>query len=213
MDTKSFLSSVEKKAYRTFYKDGLMDMFFGLLLIGAGFNVLRLRIGMDTSPLITLSVILLIPAFILSRLLITRPRLGYVEFGESRKKRKVIALLIAVITQLFFGFLLWTSFTGRGNDQLMQRFINPYTEFIFLVIVFSLIGYLIDYNRFYLIGFAAGIGLCLSDTFKNITTATLTASLAFGIAGLFLTISGLLLFIRFLREYPKTGITPDYEKK
>ena len=99
MDTKSFLSSVESKAYRTFYKDGLMDMFFGLLLIGVGFNVLRLRMGMDTSLLITLSVILLIPAFIFSRLLITRPRMGYVKFGENRKKRKMIALLIAIITQ------------------------------------------------------------------------------------------------------------------
>jgi hypothetical protein len=213
MDTKSFLSSVESKAYRTFYKDGLMDMFFGLLLIGVGFNVLRLRMGMDTSLLITLSVILLIPAFILSRFLITRPRMGYVKFGENRKKRKVIALLIAIITQLFFGFLLWTSFTGRFNDLLMQKFINPYTEFIFLVIVFSLIGYLIDYNRFYLIGFTVGIGMCLSDTFENTITAMLTASLAFGITGLFMTVYGLFLFIRFLREYSKPGTTPDYEKK
>jgi hypothetical protein len=213
MDTKSFLSSIENRAYRTFYKDGLMDMFFGLLLIGVGYNVLRLRMGMDTSTLITITVILLIPAFLLSRIYITRPRLGYVKFGEKRKKRKVLALLTAIIIQLFFGFLLWTSFTGRINDQILQKLINPYTEFILLVIVFSLIGYLIDYNRFYLIGFAVGTGLCLSDTFENMTTAMLTAILGFGIAGIFLTVSGLLLFIHFLREYPEQGITPDYEKK
>lgn len=212
MNTKSFLRSIESKAYRTFYKDGLTDMFFGLLLIGVGFNVLRLRMGMDASLLITFSVILLIPAFILSRIYITRPRLGYVKFGEKRKKRKALALVIAILTQLLFGFLLWTSFTGRVNDQLLQKFINPYTEFISLILVFSLIGYLIDYNRFYLIGFAAGIGLCLSHIFEN-TIAILTASLSFGVVGLLLTVCGLVLFVRFLREYPKPVITPDHEKK
>jgi hypothetical protein len=190
-----------------------MDMFFGLLLIGVGSNVLRLRMGMDTSLLITLSVILLIPAFILSRIFITIPRLGYVKFGEKRKKRKAIALIIAIITQLFFGFLLWTSFTGRINDQVAQKFINPYTQFILLVIVFSLIGYLIDYNRFYLIGFATGTGLFLSHIFENTTYTILTASLSFGIAGLFLTVYGLVLLVRFLKQYPKQVITPDYEKK
>ena len=55
--------------------------------------------------------------------------------------------------------------------------------------------------------------MCLSDTFENATKAMLTASLAFGITGLFMTVYGLFLFIRFLREYSKPGTTPDYEKK
>jgi hypothetical protein len=213
MDTKSFLGSIENKAYRSFYKDGLMDMFFGLILIGVGLNVLRLQMGMDTSLFITLAVMLLIPAFLLARLLITRPRLGYVKFREKRKKRKALALIIAIITQILFGFLLWTSFTGRGNDALLQKLINPYTEFIFIVIVFSLIGWLIDYNRFYLIGFAAGTGLQLSEVFENSTASVVCVYLSFGLAGIFLTILGLILFIRFLREYPVPGEKANYEKE
>lgn len=213
METKTFLSSVESKAYRTFYTDGLMDIFFGLLLIGVGCNVLRLRMGMDTSTLITLAVLLLIPAFILSRLYITRPRLGYVRFGEKRKRRKALALLIAVLTQMIFGFLLWMTFRNNSNDQLLQKFFNPYTEFFFIVIVFSLIGYLIDYNRLYLIGFAVGIGLRLSDALENVTQSVVVVSLSFGIAGLFLTALGLILLVRFLHDYPKPGIQTEHEKE
>lgn len=213
MDIKSFLGSVESKAYRTFYNDGLMDMFFGLILICIGFNVLRLRMGMDTSPYITFSILLLIPAFVLSRLFISRPRMGYVKFGEKRRRRKVLALLIAIIIQLLFGFLLWISVSGRINDLLMQKFFNPYTEFILLVIVFSLIGYLIDYNRFYLIGFAVGTGLRLSEIFKNSTISILTVYLSFSIAGIFLTTYGIILLVRFIRKYPKQESIAEYENK
>jgi hypothetical protein len=213
METKAFLSSVESKAYQTFYKDGLMDMFFGLILIGVGCNVLRLRMGIDTSMLITLAVLLLIPAFLLSRLYITRPRLGYVRFGQKRKRRKAVALFVAILIQLVFGFLLWMSLRGNDNNHLLQKFFNPYTEFILIVIVFSLIGYLIDYNRFYLIGFAVGIGLRLSDALENVTQSIVVVSLSFGIAGLFLTVLGLILFVRFLHDYPKPGIQTEYEKE
>ena len=213
MNDKSFLDSVESNAYRSFYKDGLMDMFFGLLLIGVGFNVLRLRMGMDTSIYITLAVILLIPAFLLSRLYITRPRLGYVKFGEKRKRRKILALIIAIVIQLIFGFLLWVSFTNHGNNILLEQFFNPYTEFLLIVIVFSLIGYLIDYNRFYLIGFATGTGLFLSEVFEKSTASVTIVYLSFGLAGIFLTVLGLVLFIRFLHDYPESRTTEEYEKK
>jgi hypothetical protein len=215
MNTKSFLYSVENKAYRSFYKDGLMDIFFGLLLIGVGLNILRLHMGMDTSRIITTAVILLIPGFILSRYFITRRRLGIANFGEKRKKRKALALLVAVIIQLFFGLLLWISFTGRISQTLsqFQNFINPYTQFILIAIVFSLIGYLIDYNRFYLIGFAAGTGLFLSHAIENNTASVVVVCLSFGLAGVFLTLNGVILLIRFLHEYPDPGQKAEYEKE
>lgn len=215
MDTKSFLDSVESKAYRSFYKDGLMDIFFGLLLIGVGLNVLRLRMGMDTSKFITYAVLLLIPAFILARRSITMRRLGYARFGEVRKKQKAIALLVAVITQLLFGFLLWTSFTDRIDPAVipLQKLINPYTEFVFIILVFSLIGYLIDYNRFYIVGFAVGTGLFLSHSFNDPDISILIVYLSFGLAGIFLTINGIIMLIRFLHEYPDPGQLDKYEKK
>jgi hypothetical protein len=215
MDTKSFLDSVESKAYRSFYKDGLMDIFFGLLLTGVGLNVLRLRLGMDTSKYITYAVLLLIPAFILARYFITRRRLGYASFGERRKKRKILAFIIAIIIQLLFGFLLWTSLKEPADTAAiqLQKYLNPYTEFIIIVLVFSLIGYLIDYNKFYIIGFAAGTGLFLSHAFLNPTVSRLTVYLSFGIAGTFLTINGIILLIRFLRQYPDPGKQYDHEKE
>jgi hypothetical protein len=204
MDSKSFLGSVESKAFKSFYKDGLMDIFFGLLLIGVGLNVVRLRMGMDTSKYITYAVLLLIPAFVLARFYITRQRLGFASFGGMRKRKKALAFFVAIIAQLFFGFLLWTSFTGRQDPAVipLQKFINPYTEFIFIVLVFSLIGWLINYNRFYLIGFAAGTGLFLSHSFDNPNANKLIVYLSFGIAGIFLAILGIILLVRFLREYP-----------
>jgi hypothetical protein len=215
MNTQSFLDSLESKAYRSFYKDGLMDLFFGLLLIGVGLNVLRLRMGIDTSKYITCAVLLLIPAFILARRFITLRRLGYASFGGMRKKRKALALLVAVIAQLLFGFLLWTSFEARTDPDVipLHKFINPYTQFVFITLVFSLIGYLIDYNRFYIIGFAVGTGLFLSHSFNNSNISILMVYLSFGLAGIFLTISGIIMLVRFLHKYPNPGQSDKYEKK
>jgi hypothetical protein len=214
MDTKSFLDSIESKAFRSFYKDGLMDIFFGLLLIGVGLNVLRLRMGMDTSRFITYAVLLLIPAFVLARRFITLRRLGYASFGKVRKKRKALALSVAVVAQLLFGFLLWTSLRGRVDTDVIQlnRFINPYTEFVFIILVFSLIGFLIDYNRFYIVGFAVGTGLFLTHSFNNPNISILIVYLSFGLAGFFLTVNGIILLIRFLHEYPNPG-QPDKDEE
>lgn len=213
MNNKSYLDSVESKAYRTFFKDGTMDMFFGLFLIGVGFNVLRLQLGKDTSNMITIAVLLLIPVYILSRIFITGPRLGYVKFGTRRKKRKTLALAVAIITQVVFGILFWTAFSGPVENPLFHRMINPFTLFVFIVLIFCLLAYLIDYNRFYLIGLAAGTGLFLVDFLSNKTASILTVSLSFGLAGIFLSVFGLILFLRFLNEYPKPKLTDHNEKE
>jgi len=76
-----------------------------------------------------------------------------------------------------------------------------------------LIGWLIDYNRFYLIGFAAGTGLFMSHSFDNPNTNILIVYLSFGIAGIFLTIHGIILLVRFLHEYPDPGQKTEYEKE
>jgi len=212
MKNKSYLDSVERKAYRTFFKDGTLDMFFGLFLIGVGANSLRLKLGIDTSNVITLSVLLLIPAFILTRIFITGPRFGYVKFGPARKKRKALALLVAIIAQVAFGILFLTAFYGPAENTIFQKMINPFTEFIFIVLIFNLLAYLIDFNRFYLIGLAAGTGLFLADLLTNRTASILTVSFSFGSVGLFLLLFGLIQFLRFLKEYPKQDVTVNYEK-
>jgi hypothetical protein len=213
MENNSYLDSVESKAYRTFFEDGTMDMFFGLFLIGVGFNVLRLQLGNDTSNMITVVVLLLIPVYILSRIFITGPRLGYVKFGTRRKKRKLLGLLVAIIAQVVFGILFWTAFSGPVENPLFHRLINPFTLFVFIVLIFCMLAYLIDYNRFYLIGLAAGTGLFLVDFLSNKTASILTVSLSFGLIGIFLSVFGLILFIRFLKEYPKPDLSVYDEKE
>jgi hypothetical protein len=213
MEKKSYFDSIEKKAYRAFFKDGTMDMFFGLFLTGAGLNVLRLQLGKDTSNMITIAILLLIPVYILARIFITMPRVGYVKFGKGRKKRKLLGLLVAILAQVVFGILFWTAVSGHVEIPLFNKLINPLTEFIFIVLIFSLLAYLIDYNRFYLIGLAAGTGLFLADLLSNKTASILTATLPFGLAGIFLSVFGLILFVRFLKEYPKPDLTLYDEKE
>lgn len=213
MKNKSYLDSVESKAYRTFFKDGTLDMFFGLFLTGVGFNVLRLQFGKDTSNMITIAILLLIPLFIITRVYLIRTRVGYVKFSEKRRKRNIFALLAALLAQVVFGVLFWTAFSGNSENQFFDKLINPLTEFIFIVLIFSLIAYLIDYNRFYLIGLAAGTGFFLVDLIINQAVSVLIVSLSFHLTGIFLSVTGLILFLRFLKEYQITDLAVHDEKE
>ncbi|KPK83801.1 MAG: hypothetical protein AMS27_11850 [Bacteroides sp. SM23_62_1] len=207
MESKSYLNLVESKAYRTVFIDGTFDMFFGLFLTGVGVNVVRLKMGMDTSNAITLSVLLLIPIFILVKIFLTMPRIGYVKFSMTRIKRNFIALVIAIFIQLVFGILFLSTFVRLPEVELFSKVINPVTQFIFIVVFFSIIGFFIDYNRFYLIGLAGGIGLFLVDLVVNKLASILIVAFSFGFTGIFLFTTGLILFLRFLKDYPKPDLS------
>jgi hypothetical protein len=71
---------------------------------------------------------------------------------------------------------------------------------IFIFAIFSLIGYMNDYARLYLYGFLFGLGYVVSTVLQDMTGSPLYWPHT--LAGLIAAVIGIILFIRFLRDYP-----------
>ncbi|MDH5684620.1 MAG: hypothetical protein OEZ20_09175, partial [candidate division WOR-3 bacterium] len=81
------LKEMEKKAWRTYFGDGIWDIYLGLIFIGMGFLAVLDKIGASEllrygqfGLLMSLGIIILT----IGKKKITIPRLGYVEFGPKR---------------------------------------------------------------------------------------------------------------------------------
>lgn len=74
------LKTIEKKAYREYMQDGLVEINVGLLLIIAGFWVIPPGIGFT---LFLLWLILMVPITERVRQICTSPRIGYVKLHEN----------------------------------------------------------------------------------------------------------------------------------
>jgi hypothetical protein len=184
------LKDLERKAWTSFHRDGLVEAYLGLLLL-AGFLAGLTPNWRLFGPILQLSAVAL---FFAAKKLVTVPRMGLVKFGPERKaKRKKTAILMGTIFLLTVALLIMT-LTGR-----VAWIRENHTAFSFALglgvwFVFAVIAYWGDFGRLYLIGcvFAAAItGSELSDE-----------PIPFLVVGLCLLIVGLVQLALFLRRYP-----------
>ena len=189
------LLKIEKKAYRDSQQDGLMEVMMGLILMTFG--------GFFYSPIFAFYILLIIFSgkiveFVRRRY--THPRIGFVKFHEENPKDAlkgvflfefaVIVIIFTLISifgdvtdysqwikwsPLFFGMILVGPFAHAASRSGSIR----YTRYAILSVVLGLFFSLIEFGS----GYA---GLILYLIF----------------IGIFLFLSGLVIFTLFLRKYP-----------
>jgi hypothetical protein len=207
------LKTAERKAFQlSTSQDGLYDIFIGTYIVLQSV-VPWLDENSLPSPwnlilvfvlgLLTLLGVTLIKKFIIA------PRIGQVRYGPERKQRiKRLAIGMAII------FLLTLALFGMTVSAIYFRepiFSGPIewsfpldivhtAAAIFIFAIFSIIAYMNEYPRLYLYGFLFGLGYIMSTTLQDITGNPLYWPWA--VAGLVAVVIGLVLFVRFLRDYP-----------
>ncbi len=195
------IDNIVKHTYRYFYDDGLVEMAVGLLFIAVGLVLLAWQ-GFDYSPVVTIIVVVGLPAvviggaYLIKRLVremkqrITYPRTGYVAYrhGEPSKGRWFIPLaaFALVVASLFLpeAFMRMSAMVGA-----------------LLAVVLIFMGYRVGLWRFYAVGVIAlvsGVVLAWSDVVELIAV-----SLTFAITGVALFIAGALAFAGYLRRHPQ----------
>ncbi|MFX1378591.1 MAG: hypothetical protein ACFFA4_05820 [Promethearchaeota archaeon] len=208
MAEKIDLKSLEKKAYRSVFDDGLWDLFMGMIILSLG-------IGTSIGSLFDLSEvwIMIIPAlvlniiafliFYLGKKFITIPRIGFVKFGPKRKSRQLklkIFLALFAIVNLILAIL---PFTGLlRNIQLEPLLLTLILGIGFFTFPLCIVAYFLDFTRLYYYAFFAGIGLFLTYLIHPLVGSPLDTLLTFGIIGAGIIIIGLYNFIRFLKKFP-----------
>ncbi len=203
MSQKINLKEIERKAYTSYHQDGLWDLYLGLLL--AVMSISDLLFGNIESTLwryamyaVVIGLVYLI--FWAGKKFITVPRMGLVKFGPARKVRQkktaaiiTISVLAGVIAMVL---LLAVKSDPSGWEAVLEgRGLFAAGLGVWIAFIFSLGAYFMNFARLYVYGvfFALGFsGAILLDS-----------PIMFFVAGCLILLPGLVIFIRFLRDYPQ----------
>lgn len=204
MDTN--VKSFQKKALQYWWIDGLAELAFGLeMAVFAGYFVLLQQIDSVPWSLVASSVgipvVFLATFFLTGKLVmyikerVTFPRTGYVRYPKrkaiSRKRRIIVGAGIGLITAIAVN--LSREFLGENAQWIVTAFI------ILMGMIY--IGYLVGVYRYYVLGGlslfwgVAMIWMPISDGYEY--------AWFFGGIGLISFISGLMVFLKYLKHYPK----------
>ncbi len=199
------LKEIEKKTWRSTLEDGILDIYFGILVLSIG-------IGITLGDLLPepfdslLPIILMIIGFIiflLGKKFITQPRLGLVKFGFRQKSRKLKTVIVLSINSVI---LLIIYIIRLVNPDL--RIIFPvyleglFTGLLFITVPLFFAAYFLQYPRLYFIAILVGLSFFLSDLLSLIIPEPFDALTAFGITSFVIIFIGMISLIKFIRKYP-----------
>jgi len=199
------LKDLEKKTWIATFQDGLWDIYFGLIIMGLGLAPLGIFLGLPE----TIGVLLLVFSwdivaglvFVLGKICISRPRIGFVKFGQIRKKRnKLLAVFLGInvgLTIIIFIFTLLGMFQISLPGYMVMLFIG----LLFITTPFSFIAYFIQLKRVYLYALLGGFGLFFSELLDPILDAPFNDVLVFVPFGGMILVFGIIVLIHFLSKY------------
>lgn len=184
------LKQLERHAWRSTFEDGLWDLFLGTVLIWVAASRL---IPIDAVSIVLM--IALLAAFFAAKRVITLPRMGMVQFGSARKKKRVMTTALLSVSVALTGALAFAAGSGAtaawisGNRTVVDALFAVWAYF-----VFALMAYWLDFPRLYL------IGLVYALVFSNMLPIDDSVTALAG--GVLVAVPGIVQLIRFLRKYP-----------
>jgi len=200
------LKELERRAWRSVFQDGLWDIYLGLLLLAMAVWVLLSDVGFSESWGMAIFIGLEVLAMLVlwaGKKFITVPRMGRVKFGPKRKAKLSWVRVILFISVLVGAGVFVAALAMRTNrpEWLNGTFVFPAAWMVNAMVVFSLGAYFLDFSRLYLIGVMYALPVPLDIVFRKFSDIDLSFS-AFGAPAMVILIIGLVVFTRFLRDYP-----------
>jgi hypothetical protein len=209
MNSQLDLKKLERKVFRSTYQDGMWDMYYGLVVICMAIFVYRPASGY--SPINIVIALCAIAAasglFRMGKKLITVPRLGQVQFGAERKRRKLIMVVAMTIVVLFQVVLFLMTLLVWAHPEWILKYKNQLPDRNFMDLIVACIGalmvgpsmvlvaYFKDFSRGYFIAIMIALAVFLM-LFLNEPIYPI-------IIGSLIALPGFVLFVRFLKKYPQ----------
>lgn len=205
MNDKRDLKELERKVWISTFQDGFWDIYFGLIIMGLGLAPLGRFLALPEIIgvlMIVLSCDLLAGlVLMLGKIYISTPRIGYVKFGQDRKKRnKLLAVFLGInvgLTVITFIFTL----IGMFQLQLPGYMVMLVIGLLFITTPFSFIAYFIQLKRVYLYALLGGLGLFFSEILNPILNSPFNDLLVFVPLGGLILIFGIIILNNFLSKY------------
>lgn len=202
MSTQISLKEIERKVFQTSFDDGLWDVFLGSFFsMFAGAPFLSASIGDFWSSAIFLPVWVVVYLVIWwLRRNVVAPRIGTVKFGPARRAkltRFTMVMLAFNFIMLLLGSLAALTF-GRSSGQLTSMVFG-----LMLLVGFSLAAYFLEIPRLYLYGLLFALAPPIGEwLWQNGYASHHGFPLTFGLLSALMTVTGLVIFFRLLRDNP-----------
>ena len=198
------LKALEKKAWRSFFDDGLWDIYLGMLLGLMGISSLLsgTTLSEDQATLVHVGLMLLVMiAFWLGKRFIVVPRIGRVKF-QAKKSRKIsVVLFISVIVGLIVWWIAADMIDTSPEQRAALNNLFPLIYALNALIVFGSIGYFTSFERLYYIGILFALPVPLDYwLYKNYNIDL--DYIAFIVPAAIIVGIGIWYFVRFLKNYP-----------
>jgi len=196
------LKQIERKAWTSFFQDGLLDILMGLLLLLMVVPDLLSDVFPSKLWQYGTNAALAGLAFVVfwaGQRFITMPRLGRVRFGRARKVKKMRLAPILTAASILTGILMASILLAhRNGGSVLEAVAGSRAQAalglaVWIILIFSLASYFMDFTRGYVIGVLCALGLAGTVLFDN--------QIMFLLAGGVIVLMGLVVFIRFLCKY------------
>lgn len=198
MENDSELIKLEQKVFRSYFKDGLWDIYGALILLGFGLTIFTGWVYLMLT-FATLAVILL-----LFRRRILVPRLGQVKFSSERqvktKRSKLIATAVLIATMLI-GLVFFVLYSTNSMPRWLDIWMTDYFFAAFggvLAILIATAAYIVGVWRYYVYAALTFVAYVLASILRPNDLEGIPVVVVGGI----ILISGAVILTRFLRQYP-----------
>ena len=202
MSQQISLKEAERKAFRTAYNDGLVDIFLGCFFLLFTFGpYLSLILGDFWASVAFLPFWALVYlALWLIRKRVVTPRIGVVKFGQARKAKLMkfsAVMLVLNVVALILGSVAALSF-GSVPGQMISIIFG-----MILLMGFSIAAYFLDFSRLYIYGLLVGLSPLVGEWLWTHGYATHHGfPITFGTTAGIMILVGLAIFVRLLRDNP-----------
>jgi len=202
------LKQIERKAFRSTYQDGLLDIYMGTIVATMAIFLYHPESGYSAINNIVMVIIFTVAysLFWAGKKYITLPRMGQVRFGPTRQhKKKTLAIVLGIIV-LIQTIFVGTTIIGWHNPVFGAKlfgFFGDYSQEHLAVAALGsffvgpsmlVIAYLIDFPRGYYIAVLMALAVFLMILINQPIYPVVIGGL--------IIVPGLVLFIHFLKKYP-----------
>ena len=209
MSTSPNLKEIERKAFRSTHQDGLWDIYIGGIILSM-IVLINPGEGDTFTPQRLVIYILSMCVFGLifwgGKKYLTTPRMGQVKFGPQRQRRNVtMAIILGCIVLLQVVFVAGTALLRNNPDWARQLGLGQ-TDIDYEHLLVAAIGALFVGPSMFLIAyftdFLRGYYIALIMTLAVFCLIWFGEPVYLIAAALLILIPGVVLFARFLRQYP-----------
>jgi len=200
MNASDSLASLERRAYRSTFNDGIYDLAFGwIFLVLAWIPVLE-AVGF-IRLYAYLFLLVPLPLLWLGKRHITTPRLGAVEFGTRRRvRRRSLMLMLGAVVVLMLPVVLMMLPTLRGQAHYTTWFAVA----MIVAPVVLIAVYAFDYPRLLIYVALLGFAVVEANFLGGLLGSPLHTLISFGLPGAAILIYGVVLLVRFVQRYPRS---------